>query len=57
MDFGALSGQIRVIPAGPNSVAAVNIHEVEVIAIGMLALYVFLICREHPDSIPALFLA
>ena len=47
MDLGALSGQIRVIPAGSDSVVEVNIHRFEVIGVGMVAVHVFLICREH----------
>ena len=56
MDFGTLSGQIRVIPTGSNLVAVDNILRFEVIGVGMVALYVFLCCREHQCSIPALSL-
>ena len=56
MDCGALSGQIRVIPAGSNTVAEVNVHKFEVVGVGMVALHVFLICREYQCSIPALSL-
>ena len=56
MDFGALSGQIRVIPLESDSVAEVNIHRYEVIGVGMVALHVLLICREHQCSIPVLSL-
>ena len=55
MDFGALSGQIRVIPAGSDLVAEVNIHRSEVSGVGMVAQHICLICREHQHSIPALF--
>ena len=55
-EFDALSGQISVIPVGSTLVAEVNIHRFEVIGVAMVALYVFLICREHQCSIPALFL-
>ena len=46
-DFGALSGQIMVIPAGFDLVAEVNIHRFEVTGVGMVELCVFLICRGH----------
>ena len=54
MDFHALSWQIRVIPAESDSVAEVKIHRFEGIGVGMVALHVFLICKEHQHSIPAL---
>ena len=56
-EFGALSWQIRVIPAGYDLDVEVNIHRFEVIGVEKVALLVFLICKEHPHSIPALFSA
>ena len=47
LHFGALPGQFRVIPVGSDSVAEVNIQRFEVIGIGMVALHVFLFCREN----------
>ena len=45
--LGAWSGEIRVIPAGSDLIAEVNIHRCEVIGVGMVALHVFFICGEH----------
>ena len=57
IDFGAWSGQIRVMPSESDSGVEVDIHRFEVNVVGMVALPVFLICREHQHAIPALFLA
>ena len=57
VNLGASSGQINVIPVDYNLVAEVSIHRLGAISVGMVALSIFLICREHLFSIPALFLA
>ena len=57
INFGAWSGQIRVMPSESDSVVEVNIHRFEATGVGMVALWVFLICREHQHVIPVLFLA
>ena len=57
MNLGALSGQIMVISAESDFVAEVNINRFEVIGVRVVVLHVFLICREHLCSIPALFMA
>ena len=57
MNLGALSGQINIIPVDTNLDAEVSIHRLGAIGVGMVVLFVFLICREHLFSIPALFWA
>ena len=57
MNLGTSSGQIIVIPVDTTVGAEVSIHILGTIGAGMVALFVFLICREHLFSIPALFLA
>ena len=57
MNLGASSGQINVIPVNIDLGAEVSIHTLVAIGVAMLALFIFLICREHHFSIPVLFLA
>ena len=57
MNLGASSGQIIVIPVDTVVGAEASIHTLGAISVGMVALFVFLICREYLFSIPALFLA
>ena len=45
INFGAYSRQIRVMAS--NSLVEVHIHRFAVIGVGMVALQVFQICREH----------
>ena len=53
MKLGASSGQIIIIPGDTALGADVSIHTLGVIGVGMVKLLVFLICSEHPFSIPA----
>ena len=57
MNLGASFGQINVILVDSDLVAEVSIHRLGAIGVGMVALSVFLICREHLFSIQAFFLA
>ena len=57
MNLGASPGQIKVIPVDTTVGADVSIHMLGVIGVGMVALFEFLMCRDHLFSIPALFLA
>ena len=56
MNLGASCGQIH-IPVNTTVGAEVSIHTLGAINVGMVALFIFLIYREHLFSIPALFLA
>ena len=55
MNLGAASGQMSIIPVDAGVGAEVSIHMFGAICMGMLTLLAFLICNEHPFSIPALF--
>ena len=57
MNLGAPSGQIIIIPVDTIVGAEVSIHMLGATSVGMVALFVFLIYREHLFSIPALFFA
>ena len=57
MNLGASPGQIINIPGDTTVGADVSIHTLGAIGVGMDTLLVFLICREHLFSIPALFFA
>ena len=56
MNLGASYGQIKVIPVNADLGAEVSIHRLGTTGIGMVPLFVFLICRDHLFSISALFL-
>ena len=47
MNLGAQSGQMNIIPVDTDVGAEVSIHTLGAIGVGMVALFVFLICREH----------
>ena len=53
IDLGASSGQIIVIPVNTTVAAEVSIHTLGAIGIGLVALFIFLICSKHLFSIPA----
>ena len=55
MTLGASSGQIIVIPADTTVCAEVSINTFGAIGVGKVELLVFLICSEHPFSIPYFF--
>ena len=57
MNLGVFSGQIIIIPVDTAVGAAICIHTLGAIGVGMVALLVFLICSEHLFLIPALFFA
>ena len=47
MNLDASSGKINIIPVDTTVGAEVSIHTLGAIGIGMVALFVFLICIEH----------
>ena len=57
VNLGASSGQIIIIPGDTTVGADVSIHTLGAIGMRMVALLMFLICSEHPFSIPALLFA
>ena len=57
MNLNASSGQIIIVPVDMAVGAEVSIHTLGVIGVGMVTLFIFLICSEHLFSIPPLFLA
>ena len=57
MSLGASSGQIHIITVNTTAGAEVSIHILGAVGVEMVALFVFLICRENLVSIPALFFA
>ena len=56
MNLGASSGQINVNPVNTTVGAEVSIQTLGAIDIGIVVLFIFLICREHLFSIPTLSL-
>ena len=56
MNLGASSGQINTNPVDTTVAAEDIIHALGAIGIGMVALFMFLICRELVFSIPTLSL-
>ena len=57
MDLGASSGQMSIIPGDTTAGAEVTIQTFGVTDVGILTLFVFLICSEHLFSMLALSLA
>ena len=55
MNLGAASGQMSVIPVDTTVGTEVSIHTFVAIGVGMFTVLAFLICTQHPFSIPALF--
>ena len=56
MNLVASSGQINVIPVDTTAGPEVITHTLGANGVGMVALFISLICREHCFSIPTLSL-